>query len=44
MKVVALGGRFCDGLSCFITFLMQLSKVVVLEDDDQGCCSWWFIV
>jgi hypothetical protein len=27
--VVALGGRLCDGLSCVITFLMQMSKVVV---------------
>jgi hypothetical protein len=41
MKAVALGGRLCDGLLCFITILMQMSKVVVSEDDDQGCCTWW---
>jgi hypothetical protein len=35
--VVALGGRLCDGLLCVITFLMQMSKVVVWEDDS----SWW---
>jgi hypothetical protein len=44
IKVVALGGRLCDGPLCFITFLMQMSKVVVWEDDDEGGCSWWQIL
>jgi hypothetical protein len=28
-RTILLGGRLCDGLSCVITFLMQMSKVVV---------------
>jgi hypothetical protein len=39
-KVVALGGRVCDGLLCVITFLMQMSMVVVSEDDS----SWWLFL
>jgi hypothetical protein len=42
--VVALGGRLCDGLLCVIAFLMQMSKVVVWVEDDQGGCLWWQIV
>jgi hypothetical protein len=44
MKAVALGGRLCDGLLCFITILMQMSKVVVSEDENEGGCSCWQIV